>query len=154
MWGYFSPQETGTLSFMWWRQDAQLAPSLRSPMASPYLPTFESLGHGLSLSGKARTALPVNLEERQQAGGHGTALQPERGSSWKRSPIFTRTKLCRWSFALCTPPWIGAGQRRKRHIVCVCPGTWCDNCSPAKPPFSCVEWCCCKGTLWDSFQYC
>lgn len=34
MWGYFSPQNTKILSFMWWRQDVQLVPSLRSPPLS------------------------------------------------------------------------------------------------------------------------
>ena len=83
-WGYFGPWETGTVSFMWWRQEAKLSPSLRSPIASPCLPpTVGALGHSLSLSGKPGPALPGKLTERQQAGGHGAALQPGRRSPSK-----------------------------------------------------------------------
>lgn len=42
VWGYFSPQETGMLSFMWWRQDVHLALPLCSLITSPYLPPFKA----------------------------------------------------------------------------------------------------------------
>lgn len=49
-----------------------------------------------------------------------------------------------------TPLAQHGGMPEEAYDTCL---PWCDNCSPAKPPFSCVEWCCCRWTLRNSFQY-
>lgn len=123
VWGCFSQQETGLLSFMWWGQDVHLALSLCSLISSPQLPPSKPR----SLPLQEATFSPVCETGR---GETGRRPQPWNGVLSKAPPAPTQT-----SRALSTCSWLSPWHAGRGCGTWLCPGTWCDTCSPCRATF-------------------
>lgn len=129
------------LSVVWWTQDTKLAPSLHLPITGQYLP---HLGHHAMVSPSLESPILPTLWMWQWGNGQeATALCiiQKQGFSGKAPFSQTHEQNHTTGALLCKHP-LACWGTHEGGMIHVCQGSWCDNCSSTKPPFSCQErWC-------------